>query len=135
MTPRNTGRLGLAGLLLLTACGAREATVQQVPCADIVAGCSLPPPGWQVRFDHAPRPMQRFRLQATLPGAGRVQARFMMRGMEMGLNQYRLQPDGTGGWRGEVMLPACIQGRSDWLLILDADGRRYALPFASDPGS
>jgi len=56
----------------------------------------------------------------------------LLRGMEMGFNRYRLLPDGPGSWQAEVLLPACIQGRKDWLMTLEVDGRRYELPFKSD---
>ena len=120
------------GLMLATiySCSKHEAP-EQVACTDIVAGCALPKSGWHVRFDHTPKPMELFQLRATLPGARNVQARFMMQGMEMGLNRYRLQPANNGNWHGEVFLPACIQGRKDWILILETDNRQFALPFRS----
>lgn len=102
-----------------------------VPCADIVAGCAVPQADLHVRFDQRPRAMQRFRAVVQLPKAREVHASFSMRGMEMGFNRYRLLPDGNGSWQAEIMLPACVQGRSDWLMLLEVDGRRYELPFKS----
>jgi len=102
-----------------------------VACPDIVARCELAPAGLQVRFDHPPRPLQKFQVMVELPGAQAVHASFNMRGMEMGFNRYRLLPDGPGRWQAEVLLPACIQGRKDWLMTLEVDGRRYELPFSS----
>lgn len=120
----------LAAGLLWPRLGGQGRTIP-VPCADIVAGCALPQADWHVRFDRQPAVMQRFRVMVQLPQAREAHASFSMRGMEMGFNRYRLLPDGAGGWQAEVMLPACVQGRNDWLMLLEADGRRYELPFKS----
>jgi hypothetical protein len=117
--------------LLQSGCVSEKEDATTVPCPDIVTGCALPQSGLQVRFNQIPRPMQAFKVDVVLPEARSVYARFVMQGMEMGLNRYRLLPDGTGRWQAEVMLPACVQGRRDWLLILEADGARYQLPFSS----
>lgn len=109
----------------------RHDQAMAVDCPDIVAGCALPPADAQVRFDQQPDALRRFNIIVTWPGAAEVHASFQMRGMEMGLNRYRLIPDDAGHWRAEVMLPACIQGRKDWLLLLEANGNRYQLPFRS----
>ena len=102
-----------------------------VPCQDIVAGCALSPAGLRVRFDRQPDALQRFKVYVELPNVPEVHASFNMRGMEMGFNRYRLLTDGAGRWQGEVMLPACIQGRKDWLMMVEADGVRYEIPFNS----
>lgn len=119
-------------MALLAGCSAGEEQVIAVPCTDIVAGCTLAQAGLQVRFDRTPGAMQAFKLFVALPQAREVHARFSMQGMEMGLNRYRLLADGPGHWQAEVMLPACVQGRRDWLLTLEADGARYQLPFRSE---
>jgi hypothetical protein len=119
----------LAGLLFARTAGQRPALI--FACPDIVQGCALPHAGLHVRFDRPPRPMQAFRVEVELPGVRAVHARFSMRGMEMGLNRYRLLPDGPGRWHAEVMLPACIQGRNDWSLLLEANGSAYEVPFRS----
>lgn len=120
----------LAAGVLWPRLGGREKTIP-VPCADIVAGCALPQAGLHVRFDRQPAALQRFRIFLQLPQAREVHAGFSMRGMEMGFNRYRLLPDGPGRWQAEVMLPACVQGRSDWLMMVEGDGRRYEVPFVS----
>lgn len=122
--------LVLAVALLWPRWQAREQTVA-LACADIVAGCALPPEHGQVRFDRQPDALQRFRVEVEWPGADEVHASFQMRGMEMGFNRYKLLPAGAGRWRAEVMLPACIQGRKDWLIVLEAEGKSYELPFRS----
>jgi hypothetical protein len=102
-----------------------------VPCADIVSGCGLPEHGLKVRFDQQPSPMRKFIVLVELPDARDLHARFAMRGMEMGLNRYRLLSDGKGRWKAEVMLPVCVQGRGDWLMLLETAGERYEVPFHS----
>jgi hypothetical protein len=119
----------LAGLLLSRPAGQRPALI--VTCPDIVKGCALAHARLHVRFERQPRPMQAFRIEVTIPDVREVHARFSMRGMEMGLNRYRLLPDGPGRWHAEVMLPACIQGRDDWNLLLEANGSSYEVPFRS----
>lgn len=117
----------LVGLLFSRTAGQRPPVI--VPCADIVNGCALPHARLHVRFDRQPHPMQAFKIEVELPGAREIHALFSMRGMEMGLNRYRLLPDGPGRWQAEVMLPACIQGRHDWSLLLEANGISYEVPF------
>lgn len=107
-----------------------------VPCADIRAGCVFPQARLRVVFDRQPRPMQPFQLRVEIPDASEVRAGFNMQGMDMGFNRYRLLPDGAGTWRGQVTLPACAQGRADWIMLLevtDAGGmiRQYEVPFRS----
>lgn len=106
-------------------------SLQSVSCTDIVAGCALPQEGARVRFDRQPDALQRFRVLVTGVKATGIHVSFRMQEMEMGLNRYQLLPDGSNGWQAEVMLPACIQGRKDWLVILEIEGDRYALPFES----
>lgn len=102
-----------------------------VPCSDIVAGCALSAADLQVAFDRSPQPLEKFTLRLLHPGARQVQASFSMHGMEMGFNRYRLLAQPDGSWQAQVMLPACVQGRSDWELLLEIDGARYALPFSA----
>lgn len=75
--------------------------------------------------------MEPFTLEVTLPTTTQLHARFRMRNMEMGLNRYRLIAEKGGRWHAEVVLPACVQGRSDWELQLEADGITYVVPFSS----
>lgn len=109
--------------------------VTTLACADIHQGCGTEH-GLQIRFDRAPHSLQPFGLSIDAPQAVAVFASFAMRGMEMGLNRYRLlrQPDGR--WTAEVTLPVCVQGRSDWLMLVEvvgADGeQRYQLEFSAD---
>lgn len=120
---------GFWGALLLVACHQSVPTALTVTCPDPVAGCRLDT-GVVLRFSARPIPMQRFELEVEAPGSEAVYAEFGMAGMEMGPNRYRLLRQ-NDKWRARVLLPACVQGRRDWILRLDVGDRIYAVPFAS----
>lgn len=103
-----------------------------VACADLTQSCRLDGGAIEVRADHAPSALHPFTLTVGVQGARQVHAEFVMQGMEMGLNRYRLEPTAAGVWRGRVTLPVCVSGRRDWLLILDVDGEQHALAFATN---
>jgi hypothetical protein len=113
-------------LLLLAACGKAPELIP-VSCADPLAGCRLPD-GMEVRFSRQPSVMQSFDLDMAAPADSEPYASFQMRGMEMGMNRYRLLRK-DGHWHASVMLPACVQGRRDWVLQLDVGGKTYEVPF------
>lgn len=120
------------GWLALDRLRSPDGQVIELACDDPVAGCHIPEYDLTVRFDRPASAMQPFGLQVTLAGADQLHARFSMRDMEMGLNRYRLLPDGRGGWHANVILPVCVQGRHDWILELDTGNIRYRLPFSTD---
>lgn len=105
-------------------------TAVDLPCSDLTTGCSVT--GIQVKADRAPQVMRAFHLNVTT-AASRVYVDFAMAGMSMGLNRYRLIQQADGGWQGEILLPACVQGRSDWLMEITAntatEEKRYHLKF------
>lgn len=121
-------RLALLALALLVGCSRPEA-VQRVECKDPLAGCRLDEE-IVVRFSSVPATMQKFDLLVEAPADAKPMASFQMRDMEMGLNRYRLLRQ-DNGWHAEVMLPACVRGRQDWILRLEVDGRVYEMPFTS----
>lgn len=124
--------LGGAVLLYSTGRLVPEQQAIPLPCPDIVAGCELPTARLHVVFDRQPRVMQPFRVTVRMPDAREVHASFDMRDMQMGLNRYRLKTDERGLWWGEVTLPVCMQGRSDWVLQLEVDGgRKYRVDFSA----
>ena len=106
---------------------------QRIACADISKGCEID--GIKLSFDHIPRVMQPFNLQMELQDASEVHASFAMQGMEMGLNRYRLLQKTGNLWGAKIILPVCVRGRSDWLMLLEvktAGGlQRYELAFKS----
>jgi hypothetical protein len=48
-----------------------------------------------------------------------VTAEFIMEGMDMGQNRYRLERQGEQ-WQAQVTLPACASGQRDWVAIVSA---------------
>jgi hypothetical protein len=86
-----------------------------------------------VKFSETPVTLRPFDLQVGV-AAESVEGRFQMQGMEMGLNRYQLHDD-AGNWHARIILPVCMQGRGDWMLLLEikkgGDTRFYRLPFKS----
>jgi hypothetical protein len=115
--------------LLLAACRQPTPPTLPVMCPDPVTGCRLDA-GVVLRFSTRPTPMQPFELEVEAPDSGAVYAEFGMAGMEMGPNRYRLLQE-HDKWRAKVLLPACVQGRRDWVLRLDVGDRIYVVPFTS----
>jgi hypothetical protein len=111
----------------------RPAEAVPVRCADPIAGCGFDHRGTtvNVQFSARPGPLEPFGLSARAAGASRVRAEFQMVGMDMGFNRYDLRPTGDGAFAATVTLPVCVSGRRDWVLYLDVDGARYALPFST----
>lgn len=103
-----------------------------VHCADPLAGCAFDHAGAtvRVRFSHMPVPLEAFDLAVEAPHVRRASAEFQMVGMDMGFNRYDLHPH-DGALAARITLPMCVSGRHDWILYLELDGRRYALPFSS----
>lgn len=129
-------------LLLVVALGAiavagywlkRPAAAVAVSCADPLAGCAFSHRGAaaSVRFSVRPAPLEAFELSVHAAGARRISAEFQMVSMDMGFNRYDLRPAGDGSFASKVTLPVCVSGRRDWVLYLDLDGSRYALPFST----
>lgn len=122
------GLLALMLLALLSACG--KSLPPPAPCADLTQGCRIEKGSVEARVDRTPGALQPFVLTVRAPHAKQVYAEFVMQGMEMGLNRYRLKQAPNGEWGGRITLPVCVSGRRDWLLILDLDGERVAFAFA-----
>jgi hypothetical protein len=123
-------KLPLIALLVVAACAkSPEPSPQTVACLDPLAGCRLDA-GIEIRFSHTPAVMQDFELEVVAPKGADLHASFQMRGMDMGMNRYRLLQE-NGKWRAKVMLPACVQGRRDWILRLEVSGKTYEMPFVA----
>lgn len=118
----------LALTLLMTACG-KETPPMVAECKDPTSGCRLDE-HLSVKFSETPAIMRKFGLDVMAPADAAPYASFQMRGMDMGMNRYRLLWDGSK-WHAEIILPACIQGRRDWVLRLESGGRVYEMPFTS----
>lgn len=111
----------------------RPAEAVAVSCPDPLTGCTFTHQGetTNVRFSLQPTPLEAFELTVMAPRATRISAEFQMVGMDMGFNRYDLKPAAGGAFASKVTLPVCISGRHDWVLYLDLDGSRYAVPFSS----
>ncbi len=115
----------------LAGCGQEAAP--PMACADLTKGCATA--GIEVRADQPPSALHPFLLSVHAPGARQVSAEFVMQGMEMGLNRYRLMAQNDGVWQARVTLPVCVSGRRDWVLWLEVDGKRHGLAFQTGAGS
>ncbi len=122
-------RVLLAALALAAGCS-QEARVPVLPCPDLRAGCTLGG-GARVQTDVAPAPLAPFVVTVQAPHAREVAIGFEMEGMEMGPNRYRLVREPEGLWRARVLLPVCVSGRRDWLMVVEIDGVRERLPFTT----
>jgi hypothetical protein len=111
----------------------RPAEAMAVACADPLAGCSFSHRDAMasVRFSAQPTALEAFELIVRAAGANRISAEFQMVGMDMGFSRYDLRPTADGAWAAKVTLPVCVSGRRDWVLYLDLDGSRYAIPFST----
>jgi len=111
----------------------RPAEAYAVQCADLLAGCDFTHRGSaaRVRFSMQPVALQAFGLSVAVANTKKVSAEFQMVGMDMGFNRYDLRPAGPSEFAARITLPICVSGRGDWMLYLDIDGTRYALPFST----
>lgn len=138
------GVLLLASCLLM-ACG-QQPDPEMLPVThlsvpqdcDVLAGCRVGDEWLQleVSFLAQPRAMQSFPVTIQSVDATRLTAaivNFTMRGMSMGLNRYALKSMSADEWQGEVTLPICVSGRTDWIAEFDirfSDRRvAFSLPF------
>lgn len=126
--------LGVA-LVALAASGCSRPLpdASRVSCLDPVAGCRFELAGHTVelRFSETPRPMRPFLLDVEATGAAAVDADFVMPGMQMLPNRYRLARIVDGRWQTRVVLPVCVSGRADWLLALTIDNEHVSVPFSA----
>lgn len=110
-----------------------------LPCDDITQACKTP--NFKLRFDRVPQVMQAFELvvepinNSSTPGLPptAIHASFGMAGMPMGLNRYRLEQQADKTWHATVTLPVCIQGKSEWTMLLElkapGEQQKYQLNF------
>lgn len=109
----------------------RPSTLQ---CADLAVGCTIRLDGRAVTVgvEGELKALQPFHVWVRAGDARKVQASFTMEGMDMGFNLYTLRADKDGVFRGRVTLPVCVTGRRDWVMTLDIDGMRLAVPFVTE---
>ncbi len=102
-------------------------------CTDLLQGCKIMLNGQAVavQFSKSPGALKPFLITITAPGMQSVYADFKMDGMEMGPTRYQLTQAQESVWEAKVMLPVCVAGRRDWMLILEIDQRMVFIPFAT----
>lgn len=125
----------LVGLLLWQHQGQEgEGVLRTLACADLHQGCRMDLDGQAVTVSVAGelKPLAAFLVRVEAPRAEKVEARFSMEDMDMGFNLYRLRADRPGLFQASVTLPVCVSGRRDWVMNLDVDGVRVAVPFVTD---
>jgi len=92
-----------------------SAQVIRLACKNLLSDCG--DAQTQIRFSHIPTPMQPFQIDIIDQQAQAITLSFEMRDMPMGINRYRMTQH-ANHWQAQVMLPVCIQGRSDWLMLI-----------------
>ncbi len=113
----------------------QHAAPQAISCPDLQAGCTLPG-GARVRFLQPARHGQRFGLELSQTPVGKAPpvAEFAMAGMDMGSARFPLRQVGDGRWQADIMLPVCVTGRQDWLMLLTIGGDHLQVGFTAGPG-
>lgn len=109
-----------------------ENKVTTIECANPLQGCQfqLDRQSVHVSFIDPPSGLHPFTVRVTTAHAKSVYAYFTMRDMDMGYNRYRLTQQQPQLWQARVVLPVCVTGRHDWLLTLDIDDKKVAIPFS-----
>jgi len=108
--------------------------LQLSPACDVKAGCVAAADDLTLQFSMGPdlRVLAPFPVRVAAQSDHRldsVTVTFAMQGMDMGMNRYQLISDGADRWLGNVTLPVCSSGRSDWNAALEVTtkGRRFAV--------
>lgn len=122
----------LAALVVWRGGGAPAVGVT-LQCPDPVQGCRtrLGDREIAVGLDRQVQVLKPFEVWVQAAGVAKVQARFTMKGMDMGFNLYTLKADAQGTFRIRATLPVCVTGRRDWIMSLDIDGTVFEVPFVT----
>ena len=77
-----------------------------------------------IRFRGKVSALKPFQVEVRLRGRKASEVRniilgFTMKGMDMGVNRYRLKRRQDGTWVAAVVLPVCTDRRNDWQVSLD----------------
>ena len=106
-----------------------------LPCVSLNQACTTSVNGLalQIGVIGPIKSMQAFELWVKAPQVKKIEARFTMKAMDMGINAFPLKADKVGTFRAPVTLAACMSGDRDWIMILDVDGAVFTLPFVMEP--
>lgn len=113
--------------------GNKAEPILKVDCPDLVQGCQVPFGERQVevRFLSAPTTLRRFDLLVKAPDAKSIAVDMAMHGMNMGPNHYVLMRAADGAWHGNILLPVCVSGASNWVMMLEVDGVKRQIAFVT----
>lgn len=133
MTPAFSFIVFAIAAIMSAGCDKAAPRVNRVDCPDLVTGCRFELDGQIValQFSESPRAMKPFVIEVGAPKAVSVEADFAMPGMEMVPNRYHLGRKHDGYWHATVVLPVCISGREDWVLVLSIGDQRASVPFSA----
>ncbi len=114
-----------------------QVAITVLPCADITKACG--DDFFSAHFAEVPQVMKPLRVSVHFNRPETIQkvyVDFAMQKMEMGLNRYRLiSSNHSSDWQAEVTLPVCVQGRSDWKMLIEFetedDVQRFQIPFSA----
>lgn len=139
--------VGIVGLfLLMSACNGEDRETRRhlgvaEGCDAAVTTCFVRDRSLTISLKMGPgvTPLQPFPLTLAIAGqknaVENVLVDFQMKGMDMGSNRYRLQPQ-QGVWQGRVTLPMCTASRMDWRAIiefmLDGEPVQVVFPFHTE---
>lgn len=116
--------------LLYPSASSQEAAVPTeiaIDCADPHLGCHAG--ALQLRFTDPPSGTKPFRVEIVSTTQPLLQLE--MADMAMAPVRYRATAAGNGQWHARLSLPLCSTTSKRWLLTIETDGKRYALPFVA----
>ena len=99
-------------------------------CGDLSQPCTLSPQ-LRVQFAEPPRHGQPFVVRVDSTGSLPPVGEFSMADMEMGMARFTFTATTPPHWEAKIMLPVCVTGRQDWLMVLIVDGKRLQIPFTA----
>ena len=126
---------GVKFWLINTYLARQHSTPERVSCADLGQGCPLAD-GVSLRFLRPARHGQLFPVQLDGWPANSPPpvVEFAMAGMDMGSARFPLRQVGDGRWQADIMLPVCVTGRQDWLMLLTIGDEHLQVGFTAGPG-
>ena len=73
---------------------------------------------------------------AVRPGTENVTGVSLLLRREFGGTEQALplSPSGDGRWQADIMLPVCVTGRQDWLMLLTIGDEHLQVGFTAGPG-
>lgn len=129
----------LSSVLLLPGCHETTGVIelgQATGCDTSQATCMVEHENTTVSLTLGPEvvPLKPFNSTVSIQGVNvapnSVIVDFQMKGMDMGVNRYRLIEDGVK-WEGKVTLPVCTASRMDWIALVEfnSNGKTYRAGF------